>query len=103
MKTAFAYTSVTRPVACPKQSGEWRLLGIYYDDWRSVLKVDNRPVAIRQMDGVAIKLATNGAHFLHTAETGLGTPDVVGWTAFQFGRWGSQQHRAFSFDMETGF
>ena len=64
MKTAFAYTSVTRPVACPKQSGEWRLLGIYYDDWRSVLKVDNRPVAIRQMDGVAIKLATNGAHFL---------------------------------------
>jgi hypothetical protein len=44
MKTGFAYVSVTGQVqAGKKNTGEWRLFGIYYHDWRQVLKQDNRP------------------------------------------------------------
>lgn len=102
MKTAFAYASLTRPVARSNQSAEWRLFGVYYDDWRRVIKSDNRPAAVRQTDSEPVRIGTVGAHFIHTGDTKLGATDVVAWTALQFGRWGALQHRAVSFDFEAG-
>jgi hypothetical protein len=102
MKTAFAYASVTRQLPGTKASAEWRLFGIYYDDWRTVLKVDNRPAAARQADANPIRMGTVGGHFLHSAQTRWGTTDVVLWTALQFGRWGALDQRAAAFDGEAG-
>ncbi len=102
MKTAFAYASVTRQLPGAKTSAEWRLFGIYYDDWRTVLKVDSRPAAARQADMNPIRMGTIGGHFLHSARTPLGTTDLVLWTALQFGRWGTLDQRAVAFDVEGG-
>src|SRR4029450_4438687 len=42
-ESAFLYASATGQVQKGKtNTGEWRLFGIYYDDWRQVLKTDNR-------------------------------------------------------------
>ena len=102
MKTAFAYASITRELPRAKASAEWRLFGIYYDDWRDVLKIDNRPLAARQADGKSIRLGTAGAHFLHSAQTHLGTTDLTLWSAFQFGRWGTLDQMAAAFVVEGG-
>jgi hypothetical protein len=102
MKTAFAYASVTRQLPGAKTSAEWRLFGIYYDDWRNVLKVDSRPAAARQADMNPIRMGTIGGHFLHSAQTRLGTTDLVLWTALQIGRWGDLDQRAAAFDVEAG-
>jgi hypothetical protein len=102
MKTAFAYASVTRQVPANTTSAEWRLFGIYYDDWRDVLKTDNRPLAARQADAKPIRMGTAGAHFLHSAQTHLGTTDLTLWTAFQFGQWGALDQRAAAFVVEGG-
>ena len=102
MKTAFAYASLTRQLPGKANSAEWRLFGIYYDDWRGVLKSDNRSLVARQADSSPIKIGTVGAHFLHSAQTGVGTTDLLFWTALQFGRWGTLRQEAASFDVEVG-
>jgi hypothetical protein len=102
MKTAFGYASVTRQLPRAKTSAEWRLFGIYYDDWRNVLKTDSRPAATRQADRGPIRMGTIGGHFLHSAQTRLGTTDLVLWTALQVGRWGALDQRAAAFDVEGG-
>ena len=102
MKTALAYTSLTRQLPGPRKSAEWRLFGIYYDDWRGVLKSDNRAVAARQADLAPIRIGTMGGHLLHSARTSFGTTDLLFWTAFQFGKWGSLNQRAASVDVEAG-
>ncbi len=102
MKTTFAYASVTRELPGSKGSAEWRLFGIYYDDWRDAPKTDNRPLAARQADSKPIRIGTAGAHFLHSAQTPLGTTDLTLWAALQFGRWGVLDQRAAAFVVEGG-
>jgi hypothetical protein len=102
MKTAFAYASVTRQLPGDKNSAEWRLFGIYYGDWRDVLKADSRPLAARQADTNPIQMGTIGGHFLQSALTDFGTTDLVLWAALQFGRWGVLDQRAAAFDVEAG-
>ena len=102
MKTAFAYASITRQLSGVKNSAEWRLFGIYYDDWRRILKTDSRPLPNRQADTDSIRMGTFGGHFLHSAQTDVGTTDFVLWTALQVGRWGSLSQRAASLDVEAG-
>ena len=102
MKTGFAYGAITRAVTLGKHPAEWRLVGIYYDDWRTVAKSDNRPAALRQ-DGIQpIRLATLGGHFLAAKETPLGIIDVVAWAAMQGGKWGALTHEAAALDLEAG-
>jgi hypothetical protein len=102
MKTAFAYASITHQLPSKTSSAEWRLFGAYYDDWRNVLKTDNRPILARLADSKGIRIGTIGGHFLHTAQTGLGTTDLLFWAALQFGRWGALDHRAAAIDIEAG-
>jgi hypothetical protein len=102
MKTAFTYASVTRQLPSATTSAEWRLFGIYYDDWRVVLKSDSRPAPARQADRGPIRIGTVGGHFLHSAQTELGTTDLVLWGALQLGRWGTLDQRAAAADFEAG-
>lgn len=102
MKTAFAYASVTRQLPAARESTEWRLFEIYYDDWRGVLKSDNRPITARQADLAPIRVGTVGGHFLNSAHIGSATTDLLFWSALQFGRWGSLGQRAASLDIEAG-
>lgn len=103
MKTAFGYGSVTGQVQRgSKHTGEWRLFTIVYDDWRQVLKQDNRPVAVRQADGGHVVTGTFGGHYLHIAETSAGTADLLVIGAGQAGKWGRLSHRAGMVDVEAG-
>lgn len=104
MKTAFTYASATGQVKRgTAQTGEWRVFGIYYRDWREVLKQDNRTVAARQADREAVSVGTIGGHYLLAAETGAGTVDLLALGAVQGGRWGRLDHRAGMLNLEAGW
>ena len=104
LNTAFLYTSLTGQVRA-KQSdpGEWRLFGIYYDDWRHVLKTDNRLAAQRQLDVGSIRIGTFGGHYLQAVDTHAGTMDFMTWGALQTGVWGSLAQRSGAAAGEAGF
>jgi hypothetical protein len=67
-----------------------------------VLKTDNRSLAARRADVANIKLWTFGGHTLHAVETAAGAIDLMAWGAAQTGQWGTQDHRAYSYDVEAG-
>jgi hypothetical protein len=103
MKVGVAYASVTGQIQPGKKNtGEWRLFGIYYHDWRQVLKQDNRPVGLRTADTGNIRIGTYGGHYLQFAETAAGTVDLLAIAAGQFGRWGALEHKAGMIDLEAG-
>ena len=103
LHTGFLYTSLTGQVA-PQggNAGEWRVFGIYYDDWRHVLKTDNRSTALRQKDMGNIRLWTLGGHYLQTIDSPAGPLDFMSWSAFQTGSWGALADRAGVFVGEAG-
>jgi hypothetical protein len=103
MKTGFAYASATGQTGAKRSTGEWRLFGIYYDDWRQVLKADNRSAAARTADRGNIRVGTYGGHYVHAVETGSGAFDVLGIAAGQFGKWGVLDQRASMVDVEAGY
>jgi hypothetical protein len=83
-------------------SADTRFFAIEYDDWRHILKTDNRPLAVRSKDLDNIRINTFGAHSLHAFETNAGTVDLLAWGAIQTGRWGVQSQRSGAFDAEAG-
>lgn len=87
-----------------KQSAiDWRGFGIYYQDWRHVLKTDSRPLALRQRDFNNIRVLSAGGHLLATHQTAAGPLDAVGWLVLQTGQWGRLDHRGWSAVAETGW
>jgi hypothetical protein len=102
-RAAFGYTSYTHLWGGRRHAADTRAFFIEYDDFRHILKTDNRPVAVRRSDLGNIRINTFGGHSLHAFETSAGTVDFVAWGAAQTGRWGVQRHRAGSFDLEGGF
>lgn len=100
---AFGYGSMTRPLHTASTTGEFRLFGIYYDDFRPVLKVDNRPAAVRAADHADIRIWTVGGHYVNAIKTTAGIFDVLGEGAYQFGDWGVQQQRAWMANLEAGY
>jgi len=103
MKTAFAYGSATGQVQAKKNTGEWRLFGIYYDDWRHIVKQDNRAAAARSADLANIRIGTYGGHYVHVTDTSAGPVDFLAIGAGQFGKWGTLDHRAGMVDLEGGY
>jgi hypothetical protein len=104
LNAAFGYLALTRPVQCSTRSaGEWRLFALHYQDWRDVLKIDNRALAPRRADHGNIRVATFGGHYLHSLDLAPGTFDVLFWGALQTGRWGLLDHRAGAGSVEGGF
>ncbi|HJT89242.1 MAG TPA: alginate export family protein [Bryobacteraceae bacterium] len=101
--TAFGYAAFTRPWGSGAHAAETRVLAIYYDDWRSVLKTDNRPLALRRADLDNIRIHTFGGHHLSAFTTGSGVFDFLAWGAGQAGQWGRLAQRAYAVDLEAGF
>ena len=102
-RAAFGYGAITHEWGKGKHAADSRVFVIDYDDWRHILKTDNRPVAVRRGDLQNIHLQTFGAHSLHSLATKSGTFDALGWLALQTGRWGTQTQRAYALDLEAGF
>jgi hypothetical protein len=82
-----------------RPNADERLFVIGYRDSRAVLKTDNRPAAVRNLDRDAIRIVTLGGHYLAL----FGSVDVLLWGAYQTGDWGVQDHRAHAFDVEAGY
>jgi hypothetical protein len=102
LDTAFAYGAVTGQRNGTRNRGEWRAFGIYYDDWRRVVKTDARPLAVRQLDFDPIRIGTFGGHYLHVTDTAAGPVDLTFWGVLQTGRWGRLDHRSGSAFVEIG-
>ena len=102
LNTAVGYAAYTKPWGQGTHAAETRLMGIYYDDWRPVLKTDNRPLAVRRTDLNNIRIFSFGGHHMSALKTKAGTLDFAAWGAAQTGRWGRLRHRAYSFDLEGG-
>jgi hypothetical protein len=77
---------------------------LFYRDARSnVLKVDNRPLAVREADHEPIGINTGGMHAIGTFEAGPGAFDVLMWGALQMGNWGQQDHAGWAYAFEAGY
>lgn len=102
-RIAFGYAAYTHEWGTGRHSADSRFFVLEYDDFRHILKTDNRPVAARRGDTENIRINTFGGHSLHALTTGPGTVDLVAWGAVQTGRWGTQQQLSYAFDLEGGF
>ncbi len=103
VKTPFAYASATRQVHhSQRNSAEWRLFGIFYDDPRGVLKVDNRSAPAHVADTRGIEIGTYGGHYIQTIQRSAATVDLLGWGAVQTGNWGTLTQRAAASALEAG-
>lgn len=103
-QTAFGYGAYTKPFSKGSYTNETRIFGLYYDDWRFIAKTDSRSLVLRNADrSKGLKIGTFGAHSLHAYDTKLATYDFLVWGATQTGKWGSQDHQAYSIDVEAGF
>mgnify|MGYP001104379881 CR=1 FL=1 len=100
--TGLGYLAWTQPVAWG-EAGEWRLFGIYYQDWRKVLKTDNRPPAARAADGGNIRIGTFGGHWVQIFPSGGGSFDGLLWGVVQAGRWGRLDHAGWALAVEGGW
>ncbi|MGA8598245.1 MAG: alginate export family protein [Bryobacteraceae bacterium] len=102
-RIGFGYASYTHQWGSNRHAADTRLFFIEYDDFRHILKTDNRPLAVRRADLDNIRINTFGGHSVHAFETEVGTLDLLAWGAVQTGRWGVQAQRASAFDVEGGF
>ncbi len=81
-----------------------RAFGIGYHDGRTgVLKVDNRPLAVRQADHRNIRLGTYGGDLLAAIPAGREDFDFMFWGVWQNGRWGDESDSAGAAALEGGF
>ena len=101
-RIGFGYGSYTHEWSSGRHAADTRFFFIEYDDFRHILKTDNRPLAARRGDLANIRIDTFGGHTLHAIETSAGTIDLLLWGAIQTGRWGVQTQRAGSVDVEGG-
>ena len=101
--TAFGYAAYTRPWGSGAHAAETRVLAIYYDDWRPILKTDDRPLPLRSADHDNIRLGTFGGHHISAFSTAAGTLDFLAWGVAQTGRWGRLDQHSDALDFEGGF
>lgn len=102
-RAAFGYASFTHEWGTGRHAADTRVFVVDYDDWRHILKTDNRAAAFRRGDTENIRIETWGGHSLHSISNRGGTFDVLAWGAIQTGRWGTQTQRAYALDLESGF
>jgi hypothetical protein len=102
-RVGFGYLSYTHQWGHGHHSALTRVFDIEYDDFRHILKTDNRPAAIRAHDTENILINTIGGDSVHAITTGAGTIDLVAWGALQTGRWGTQKQLSGAYDLEAGY
>ncbi len=104
VKTPFAYVSATHEIKySARNSAEFRAFGIYYQDFRNVLKTDNRSASVRAADTDDIRIGTYGGHYIQAIQTNPGTFDLLAWGVLQSGAWGELAQRAGAYALEAGF
>jgi hypothetical protein len=86
-RIGFGYAAFTKDWGHGNHAADTRFFAIDYDDFRHILKTDNRPTAVRKGDTENIHIQTWGAHSLHALTTSAGTLDALGWGVFQTGRY----------------
>jgi len=102
-QAAFGYGALTQMWGKGTHAADTRVFGLYYHDFRDVLKTDNRPLAVRQADVFSdVKIFTFGGHSVHAFTAKAATYDLLFWGAGQTGKWGKLDHRAGSFVAEAG-
>ena len=86
------YGAYTVPFSFGHNVSELRVFSAGYIDERgSVLKTDNRPLALGSADHGHIQIGTYGADYVHVLRTrNHGQFDFVAWGALQNGSWGTQ-------------
>jgi hypothetical protein len=84
-------------------TAQWRVFAAGYHDGREVLKTDNRPAAARTADHQNIRIGTVGADFVKAHHMQSGAADLLVWTAYQFGDWGSLRQRSAAGALEGGY
>ena len=98
------YASYTRELPTRKTASEVRVFGVGYFDSRNVLKVDNRPLAVREADTHSIRIGTFGMDYVLLFPIhDLGRWDFLVWTAGQTGNWGVLHHHAGAVTAEAGW
>jgi hypothetical protein len=99
------YGAFNKSIKTSHGAGSLRVFGVGYVDGRStVLKTDNRSVALRTADRGDIKIGTWGADYVHVFNTAaFGTVDVLAWGVIQTGSWGNLAQRAGAFVGEVGW
>ena len=102
-RVAFACAVRSKARVRGRHSADTRVFAIDYDDFRHILKADNRALAIRKGDTENIHIQTWGGHSLHVFSTKSGILEALGRAAFQTGRWGAETQRSAAFDLEGGF
>jgi hypothetical protein len=102
-RVGFGYAAYTHEWGKGKHSADTRVFMLDYDDWRHILKTDDRALAVRKGDTENIHIQTFGAHSLHAYTARAGTIDALAWGAGQTGRWGTQTQLAYAVDFEGGF
>lgn len=90
-----AYGSVT----FSRPNADERIFVIGYQDERNLVKTDNRPAPVRNLDREPVEVITVGGHYL----AAFGKLDVLLWGAYQTGEWGTQDHSAHAIDVEGGW
>ena len=99
-----AYGAVTRQTGGERAPGEFRVFGLWYDDGRhDIVKIDNRPTALRSADTDAISIGTFGGDYLQMLPTAAGPIDLLAWAAGQIGSWGTLAQQATAFSIEAGW
>ena len=93
----------SRDIRVGAGAADLRLFGIFSDDRRGVVPVDNRPLAARQADTRSLRVVTLGGHWLQAVPTGLGGVDLLAWGVLQRGSWGSLGQRSGAVALEVGF
>src|SRR5262245_31049843 len=80
------------------------LFYLFYRDARDgVVKVDNRPLAVREADHQPIDLHTVGTHAVGALDAGSGIGDVLLWGVLQAGQWGAQDDVGWAWALEGGY
>jgi hypothetical protein len=102
-RVGFGYAAYTHEWGKGNHAADTRFFVLEYDDWRHILKTDNRPLAARRGDTENIRIDTFGGHSLHAFTTSAGTWDLLAWGAVQTGRWGTERQRAYAIDLEGGW
>jgi len=102
-RIGFGYASYTKQWGKGRHAADTRVFALEYDDWRHILKTDNRAAAAKKADTENIRTNTFGGHSLHALQTRTGTFDFLAWGAIQTGRWGKLDQQAFAIDLEAGF
>lgn len=77
-----------------------RLFVMHVADRRGTVPTDARPLGVRQAAPRGIGVTTVGGHRARRYGTGAMQGDVLVWGAYQFGRWGGLDHRAYALAAE---